>query len=95
MFQTRRPLPLSGLSGPLMVLARLTRLLSGAALLAGALLLGLVLMAALLLRRAFRGHRAAPAPGKIWAEAAQPGTRRASGEVVDVEVREVRSASGQ
>lgn len=90
MFQTRRPLPLPGFSGPVQALARFVHVLLGAALLAGALLLGLVLMTALLLRRAWTGRGTARA-ARGRADAAQPGSRRPSGEVVDVEVREIRT----
>lgn len=89
MYQTRRPLPLPGSSGPLVALARFGRVLLGAALLAGALLLGLLLMAALLLRRAFKGRRGSAQATQGWAEAAQPTPRRPTGEVVDVEAREI------
>ncbi|MBT9596709.1 MAG: hypothetical protein IV094_12050 [Vitreoscilla sp.] len=95
MYQTRRPLPAPGLSGPLLALARFGRVLLGAALLAGALLLGLILMTALLLRRAFKGRRATAHAAQGWAETARPSPRRSTGEVVDVEAREIRSTGTQ
>lgn len=91
MYQTRPSLNAPVFSAPLMALARFGRVLLGLALLAGAVLLGLLLLAALLLRRAFRG-RSNPAHASWgWAQAAQPSPRRATGEVVDVEVREIRT----
>jgi len=91
MYQTRPSLNAPVFSAPLMALARFGRVLLGLALLAGAVLLGLLLLAALLLRRAFRGRSSSARAFWGWAQAAQPSPRRTTGEVVDVEVREIRT----
>ena len=87
MFHTRSSMPLPGLAGAWPALGRFARVLIGLALVAGAVLLGLLLAAGLLLRTGWvlLTHRRAPA-----ARAGRAGgMRRGTGEVVDVEAREI------
>ncbi|HEV8692120.1 MAG TPA: hypothetical protein VGQ91_17580 [Ideonella sp.] len=90
MFQTRSSMPSPGLTGVWPALGRFARVLIGLALVAGAVLLGLLLAAGLLLRGGWvllAGRRAPQAP----AGRAPGGMRRGSGEVVDIEAREIPS----
>jgi hypothetical protein len=86
-----------GLSGALSALWRVASLLLGGALLIGMLLLALVVVAGLMLRAAIQGRRPASIragwPGSVWRRGPRTSTspaRQATGEVVDIEVREVR-----
>ena len=79
-------------------LGRAVRFLIGLALLAGTALIGLLLLAGLLLRAAFKGRRGAtvqwrgtgmwPPAGQYRAPSPSP-ANRSTGEVVDIEAREI------
>jgi hypothetical protein len=90
MFHTRSSMPSPGLTRGWPALGRFARVLIGLALVAGAVLLGLLLAAGLLLRAGWvllTGRRAPAAPTAHSGKAG--GTRRGTGEVVDVEAREI------
>jgi len=82
----------------LSALGRVARVLIGLAVLAATALIGLLLLAGLLLRAAFKGKRGAAVQWRgtgMWPPAGQykpPSTspvRRSTGEVVDIEAREI------
>lgn len=82
----------------LSTLGRVVRVLIGLALLAGTALIGLLLLAGLLLRAAFKGKREAPIQWRgtgMWPPAGQYRAHspspmpRSTGEVVDIEAREI------
>jgi hypothetical protein len=92
---THRP-SRSPLSAVLVALGRAAQVLLGLALLAGTALLGMLLLAGLLLRSLFRGSRGPSVrvdsagmrhPGSY--QPPVPPSRRSTGEVVDVEAREI------
>ena len=95
MFQTRSSMPSPGFTGMWPALGRFARALIGLALVAGAVLLGLLLAAGLMLRMGWvllTGRRAAPAARSGHAG----GMRRGgSGEVIDIEAREIPSDRAQ
>jgi hypothetical protein len=92
-FHPRRASPSSSL---LSTLGRAVRVLTGLAVLAATALIGLLLLAGLLLRAAFKGKRGAAVQWRgtgMWPPAGQYGApspvRRPTGEVVDIEAREI------
>jgi hypothetical protein len=94
-FHPRRASPSSSL---LSTLGRAVRVLIGLGVLAATALIGLLLLAGLLLRAAFKGKRGAavqwrgtgmwPPAGQYKPPSASP-ARRSTGEVVDIEAREI------
>lgn len=83
-------------------LGRAVRVLFGLALLAGTALIGLLLLAGLLLRALFKGKRGAQVQWRgtgMWPPAGHRTTaspmRRATGDVVDIEAREIGSSTLQ
>jgi hypothetical protein len=86
-------------SSLLSTLGRVARVLIGLALLAGTALIGLLLLAGLLLRALFKGRGASVQwrGTGMWPPAGQhrapSPARRSTGEVVDIEAREIGSST--
>ena len=89
-------------SSLLSTLGRVARVLIGLALLAATALIGLLLLAGLLLRALFKGKRGAtvqwrgtgmwPPAGQYRAHSPSP-VRQSTGEVVDIEAREIEPST--